>query len=174
MYFRYFVIISPSKRAGPFNWTNLNPLHPRMHCAKFGWNWPSGSGEEYFLISSMYFSYFVSISPWKRAGSFICAKFGWNWPSGSGDEYENVKRLRQRHDNDGQRTNFDQKSSLYTKQDGTHKHDVLSVYNWDIIFFDLFLITLAKTTALYSYKTNPSFYRVHEICDQSDLTILRY
>ena len=29
-----------------FIWTNLNPLHPRMHCAKFGWNWPSGSGEE--------------------------------------------------------------------------------------------------------------------------------
>ena len=21
-------------------------LHPRMFCAKFGWNWPSGSGEE--------------------------------------------------------------------------------------------------------------------------------
>ena len=29
-----------------FIWTNLNPLHPRMLCAKFGWNWPSGSGEE--------------------------------------------------------------------------------------------------------------------------------
>ena len=27
-------------------WTNLNPLHPRMLCAKFGWNWPRGSGEE--------------------------------------------------------------------------------------------------------------------------------
>ena len=31
-----------------FIWTNLNPLHPRMLCAKFGWNWPSGSGEEDF------------------------------------------------------------------------------------------------------------------------------
>ena len=29
MYFRYFVIISPWKRTGPFIWTNLNPLHPR-------------------------------------------------------------------------------------------------------------------------------------------------
>ena len=28
--------------------TNLNPLHPRMFCAKLGWNWPSGSGEEDF------------------------------------------------------------------------------------------------------------------------------
>ena len=31
-----------------FIWTNLNPLHPRMLCAKFGWNWPSGSEEEWF------------------------------------------------------------------------------------------------------------------------------
>ena len=29
----------------PFIWTNLNLLHLRMHCAKFGWKWPSGSGE---------------------------------------------------------------------------------------------------------------------------------
>ena len=34
MYFHYFVIISPWKRAGLFIWTNLNPLHPRMLCAK--------------------------------------------------------------------------------------------------------------------------------------------
>ena len=39
MYFCYFVIICPWKRAGPFIWINLNPLHPRMLCAKFGWNW---------------------------------------------------------------------------------------------------------------------------------------
>ena len=48
MYFRYFIIISPWRRVGPFIWTNLNPLHPRMLCAKFGWNWPSGTGEEDF------------------------------------------------------------------------------------------------------------------------------
>ena len=46
MYFRYFIIISPWKRAGFFIWTKLNPLHPRMLCAKFGWYWLSGSGEE--------------------------------------------------------------------------------------------------------------------------------
>ena len=46
MYFHYFIIISPWKKAGPFIWTNLNPLHLRMLCAKFSWNWPSGSGEE--------------------------------------------------------------------------------------------------------------------------------
>ena len=41
--------------------TNLNSIHPRMLCAKFGWNWPSGSGEEDIFVSwsSMYFRYFV-------------------------------------------------------------------------------------------------------------------
>ena len=29
-----------------FIWTNLNPHHPRMLCANFGWNWPSGSRED--------------------------------------------------------------------------------------------------------------------------------
>ena len=98
MYFRCSLIISPWKRVEPFIWTNLNPLHPRMLCAKFGWNWLSGSREEDFQISSMYFNYFVIISPCKRAVPFIwtnlnplhprmlCAKFGWNWPSGSGEE----------------------------------------------------------------------------------------
>ena len=46
MYFRFFVMISPWKRAGHFIWINLNPLHPRMLCAKFGWNWLIGSREE--------------------------------------------------------------------------------------------------------------------------------
>ena len=98
MYFRNFLIISPWKRAEPFIWTNLNPLHPRMICGKFGWNWPSGSGKDDFSNSLMYFCNFVIISPWKRAEPFIWtnlnhlyirmiyAKFDWNWPSGSGEE----------------------------------------------------------------------------------------
>ena len=36
-----------------FIWINLNPLHPRMLCAKFGWNWPSGSGEEDENVKSL-------------------------------------------------------------------------------------------------------------------------
>ena len=67
-YFCYFVIIYPWKCAWPFIWKNLNPLQARMLCSKFGWNWPSGSTEEN-QISSMYFHYFVIISPWK-----------WGWP----------------------------------------------------------------------------------------------
>ena len=35
--------ISPWKNAGPFIWTKLNPHHPMMPCAKFSWNWSSGS-----------------------------------------------------------------------------------------------------------------------------------
>ena len=106
--FSLFNIISPWKKAWPFIWTNLNPLHQRMFCTKIGWNWPTGSGEEDFIISSMHFRYFLIISPWKRAGPFICTnlnplhprmhwtKFGWNWPSGSGEGDENVKSLQQR------------------------------------------------------------------------------
>ena len=46
IYFYYLVIISPWKRAFPFIWTNMNPLHQRMFCGKFGWNKPSVSGED--------------------------------------------------------------------------------------------------------------------------------
>ena len=46
--FCYFAIISTSKRAWPFIWTNMNCLWPRMLCAKFGWigQWPVVSWEE--------------------------------------------------------------------------------------------------------------------------------
>ena len=102
MYFCYFLIICPWKRGWPFIWTNLNTLNLRMLCAKFGWNWPYGSGRIFFNFP-MYFCYFLIISPWKRAWPFfwtnlntlnprmLCAKFGWNWPvptacGGTGEE----------------------------------------------------------------------------------------
>ena len=59
---------------------------------------PLGKGhsrDEDFLISSMWVHYFLIISPWNSAGSFIwtslhpyhlrmlCAKLGWYWPCGS-------------------------------------------------------------------------------------------
>ena len=93
--FPLFLINSPWKRMGTFVCTNLNPLHPRMFCTKFGWNWPLGFGKKEYSISSMYFHYSVNVSPWKRVGPFIwrnlislnlkmlCIKFGWNWLSGS-------------------------------------------------------------------------------------------
>ena len=41
-----------------------------MICAKFGWNWLSGCGED-FLNLLMYFRIVVIISPWKIGGAFI-------------------------------------------------------------------------------------------------------
>ena len=32
----------------------LGPLHPRMLCVRFSWNWPSGSGEEDFELVNMF------------------------------------------------------------------------------------------------------------------------
>ena len=75
MYFHYFVIISPWKKVGPFIWINLISLNTRMLCAKFSWNWPSGSGEEDFQMLAMYFRYFIIISPWEKAWPFYWAKF---------------------------------------------------------------------------------------------------
>ena len=41
------LLVSPlGKGAWPFIWINLNSIYPRMLCAKFGWNKPSGSGED--------------------------------------------------------------------------------------------------------------------------------
>ena len=106
MNFSLFPNYPPLEKGSTLESPPLNPLHPSMLCAKFGWNWPSGSGEEDFLISSTHFRYFVIISPSKRMGPFIwknlnplhprmlCAKFGWNWSSGSWEEDENVKSLQ--------------------------------------------------------------------------------
>ena len=46
MYFMLFSNYFPLGKGGPFIWRNLNPLHPRMLCATFGWNLLSGSWEK--------------------------------------------------------------------------------------------------------------------------------
>ena len=43
----------PLEKGGTLIWTYLNTLYPRMLCAKFGWNWPSGSGEEDENVKSL-------------------------------------------------------------------------------------------------------------------------
>jgi hypothetical protein len=53
VHFYSFAIISPWRKAIPFIWTNLKALSPRMICAKFGWNWSSGSGEEVENVKSL-------------------------------------------------------------------------------------------------------------------------
>ena len=74
IYFRYFVIISPWKRVGPFIWTNLNLLHPRILCTKFGWNWPSGSGEEDFFNFINLFLLFLNYLPLEKGGALYLNK----------------------------------------------------------------------------------------------------
>ena len=68
----YFKIISPCKGAWPFIWANLNSLHARILCTKFGLNWLSGSWEEDFWIKSMFFSNISNFSPLeKECGSSV-------------------------------------------------------------------------------------------------------
>ena len=62
MYIIAILLISP-QRVWVFISQIWIPFHLRMLCAQFGWNWPSGYVEE---DCSMYFHYFVIISPWKR------------------------------------------------------------------------------------------------------------
>ena len=49
-----FRLSSPWQRAWPFIWLNLNPLFPKMLCAKFGWNWPPGSGIDDENVNSLH------------------------------------------------------------------------------------------------------------------------
>ena len=48
-HFCIFEIISPLKRTWPFIWTIQNSLYPRIIYDKFDWNWPAGSGEDFFF-----------------------------------------------------------------------------------------------------------------------------
>ena len=104
----------PWKGAWPCIWTNLNLFHPRMLCVKFGWNWPSGSGEEDFKISTfcIHIVRFVCfcfsillLSPLYE--KILCAKFDWN----GGEEDENVKNSQTVRRTDRRLTTGDQKKS---------------------------------------------------------------
>ena len=64
--FSFFNYHLPLKRDWSVIWSNLNPHHPRMLRAKFGWYWSSCSGDEKFKISARYFRCFAIISPSKK------------------------------------------------------------------------------------------------------------
>ena len=117
MFFRYFVIISPWKRVGPFIWTNFIPFIQGcfvQSLVEIG----SLVLKKIFKNLSIYFCYFVFYLPLKKGRALhfkkfespspkdTWAKFGWNWPSDSGEEEENVKSLQHLDDvdqnNDGQ------------------------------------------------------------------------
>ena len=67
--FQNFVIVfslfhypPPPEKVRLFLWTNLNSLHTRMLCAKFGWNWPTDSGEDFLKLRQCLFA-LSSVSP---------------------------------------------------------------------------------------------------------------
>ena len=73
-YFWYYLIISPWEKAWPFSWRNLNPLLSRLLCAKFGWNWHSGSREEYFKFHQCILAIFGYYLPFEKAGALHLKK----------------------------------------------------------------------------------------------------
>ena len=123
MYFRYFVIISLWKRAGPFIWTNLNPLHPRKFVPSLVANGSVVQEKKIFWFRKC-FCYFLIISPWNKAGTFFLIPFtqGCFVPSlveiGSVVLEKNMKMWKVYKNNDdnyddGQRTNFDLKTKTF-------------------------------------------------------------
>ena len=85
---------------------HLNPLYPKMIRAKFGWNWPSGSGEEDFLEFVNVFLQFCNYLPLAslvKIGPVVLEKKMkmWNFYNNNNKDFD-----------DGHQTNFVQKSSL--------------------------------------------------------------
>ena len=66
--------LSPLEK-GPFLWINWNPHHPKMLCAKFGWNWLIDSGEFYFKISVNVFTLFRNYLPLEKGVTLYFNKF---------------------------------------------------------------------------------------------------
>ena len=48
--FRNYLLL---EKGGALHLNKIESPHPRLLCAKFGWNWPSGSGEEDENVKSL-------------------------------------------------------------------------------------------------------------------------
>ena len=70
MCFRYYLIIAPWQRRGPSVDQTLTPFFQGCFVLSLVEMGTVGL-EKKILILSMYFRYFVIISPWKRAWPFI-------------------------------------------------------------------------------------------------------
>ena len=62
--FSLFCNYLPMEKVGSSIWTNLNPLHPKMYCANFGWNGPVHLEIEDFLDFINVFSLLLYITNW--------------------------------------------------------------------------------------------------------------
>ena len=77
--FRYYL---PLKKAVALHLNKLESPLPKDVCAKFGWNWPSGSREGDFLkILWIQIYYFAITSTWRRAWPFIWTILNSLYPS---------------------------------------------------------------------------------------------
>ena len=106
MYFRYFVIISPLKRAGPFIWKTWIPFTQGCFVpslVEIGSVVLKKKIFKFVNVFSLFRNYLpfgeemtlhlnILDSPWPKEA--LCAKFGWKWPSGSGEEVKNRKSLQ--------------------------------------------------------------------------------
>ena len=121
MYFRYFVIISLWRATGPFIWTNLNPLHPRIHFESLVEIGPLVQEKKIFKFRQCIDILWLSPveNGWGPLFEHSWIPFTQRWIVSS--LVELVQRLLRKrwkyydHDNDnddGQRTNLIQKSSL--------------------------------------------------------------
>jgi hypothetical protein len=86
--------------AWPFIWTIQNSLYPRMICTKFDWNWPPGSGEDFFYISISEYGFsllwplrLTGIMIWRRKNlnlhyiRNLSCKYDVLWLSGSWEDF---------------------------------------------------------------------------------------
>ena len=70
--FRYYL---PLEKGMDLHWTNLNPHHPRILCAKFDWNWPRKSGEEDDFVKRLQ-------TDWRTTENRRSKKLTWAFSSG--------------------------------------------------------------------------------------------
>ena len=66
----------PLERDGRLHLNKLESTSPNLLCAKFGWNWPTGSGEEE-----------VNVKSWQQRGQIVIRKITWAFGSGELKKY---------------------------------------------------------------------------------------
>ena len=121
MYFPNFVIISPWKKEGAFIWTNLNSLHPKMIVPIFVEICPVVLEKKILKICEFIFA-FCNYLPLEKGVAIHLNKLESPSPKNLVPSFvengpvvlEKKMKMWKVYDKDdnGQQTNFDQKSSL--------------------------------------------------------------
>ena len=162
MYFCYFVTISPWKWFGSFIWTNLNPLHPKdalcQACLKL---------VQWFLRRWLFFNFvdvfslFHNYLPLEKGRALHSNKLGSRIPVVLEKKMKMWKVYDNNNDNndanednnddndDGQRTNFDQKSSIEPSAHVSKKvHSSIPLY----LGFQFYVPQTRQNSAFHPYS----------------------